>query len=91
MLVQFIKPQIYLTLMYAVLFIVLFQGFVAVTIQANDYSNGLIGFTDPSLYVTADEDVPSPAISLQLRRRNAFYGEVQVCCLCNRTSSCEAL
>ncbi|XP_041376199.1 adhesion G-protein coupled receptor V1-like [Gigantopelta aegis] len=53
------------------------KGYSVITIQPSDLSNGLIGFSDDSKSVTANED-QSPVITLTLNRLNSFIGEVQV-------------
>ena len=57
--------------------VVSLQGYAVITIGQNDLSNGVIGFSEDSKDVTADED-NSPTFTLKLARTEAFFGEVEV-------------
>ena len=52
-----------------------------ITINQNDLSNGVIGFSQDSLTVSANEDTGG-VVTLKLARTEAFFGEVQVRILC---------
>ncbi|KAL4228132.1 hypothetical protein ACF0H5_013567 [Mactra antiquata] len=53
------------------------KGFSVVTIDQNDLSNGMIGFSQDSLQVTVNEDTTA-TVTLKLARTEAFFGEVEV-------------
>ncbi|XP_041464132.1 adhesion G-protein coupled receptor V1-like [Lytechinus variegatus] len=53
------------------------KGFTEVIIAGNDNYNGIIGFSDISLYVTVYEDV-NPVVTLTLDRGEAFFENVTV-------------
>ncbi|XP_070543508.1 adhesion G-protein coupled receptor V1-like isoform X2 [Ptychodera flava] len=53
------------------------RGYVKITIIGSDNHNGMIGFTDNSMYVNVDED-SEPAINLVVDRGDAFFEEVTV-------------
>ena len=48
-----------------------------ITIAPNDLSNGVIGFSEDSRDIAANEDT-SPDVTLKLARTEAFFGEVEV-------------
>ncbi|KAH3717902.1 hypothetical protein DPMN_060698 [Dreissena polymorpha] len=53
------------------------KGFTIVTVSENDLSNGVIGFSQDSLTVSANEDTNS-VVTLKLARTDAFFGEVEI-------------
>ena len=53
------------------------QGYAVITIAPNDLSNGVIGFSEDSRDIAANEDT-SPDVTLKLARTEAFFGEVEV-------------
>lgn len=55
-----------------------FQGFAVITIDQNDLSNGIIGFSEDSKLVYGNED-SGGVVTLKLARTDAFFGEVEVC------------